>query len=82
MSADKKIIEFNNRGLLNISPDNFKALIHFKSLRALADPGEAVGLLAAQVNFKLILGYNDIPLVRGRALYSDDLEYLSFCWKR
>lgn len=33
----------------DLSGDKFESLIHFKCLRALADPGEAVGLLAAQV---------------------------------
>ena len=31
------------------SVEKFESVVQFKSLRALADPGEAVGLLAAQV---------------------------------
>ena len=33
----------------DLPPDEFRSLVHFKCLRALTDPGEAVGLLAAQV---------------------------------
>ena len=32
-----------------VSGDKFTSLVQLKCLRALADPGEAVGLLAAQV---------------------------------
>lgn len=32
-----------------LSPEKFESLIQFKYLRSLAQPGEAVGLLAAQV---------------------------------
>ena len=32
-----------------MTPEKFQNLVQFKCLRALADPGEAVGLLAAQV---------------------------------
>ena len=35
-----------------LSVERFYTIVQFKSLRALADPGEAVGLLAAQVRFE------------------------------
>ena len=35
--------------LSKLSEERFYTIVQFKSLRALADPGEAVGLLAAQV---------------------------------
>ena len=33
-----------------LTADKLKTLVQFKCLRALCDPGEAVGLLAAQVH--------------------------------
>ena len=32
-----------------VSAEKFESLVYFKCLRALAEPGESVGLLAAQV---------------------------------
>jgi len=34
---------------LKLSPKKFQSLVQFKCLRALVDPGEAIGLLASQV---------------------------------
>ena len=34
-----------------VTTDKLKTLVQFKCLRALCDPGEAVGLLAAQVQY-------------------------------
>jgi hypothetical protein len=35
---------------VKVSSEMFESLVHFKCLRTLADPGEAMGLLAAQVS--------------------------------
>lgn len=34
---------------LKLTPKKFQSLVQFKCLRALVDPGEAIGLLASQV---------------------------------
>ncbi len=39
----------------SLSPEKFEGLVLFKCLRALVDPGEAVGLLAAQVSVEICI---------------------------
>ena len=35
---------------VKVTPDKFKSLVQLKCLRSIVEPGEAVGLLAAQVH--------------------------------
>ncbi len=73
-----------------VKEKQFESLVNFKCLRALADPGEAVGLLAAQVRGSgltklMIIAFSSffVPLpytVYRRAIDSNDIEYFSFRW--
>ena len=44
------VFSWSCRNSSKLSVERFYTIVQFKSLRALADPGEAVGLLAAQVS--------------------------------
>ena len=55
-----------------LSHVKFKSLVMLKSLRALTDPGEAVGLLAAQVNWTVrLLSVMHVDLTEGEVVNDD-----------
>ena len=41
---------------MEVTPDKFKSLVQLKCLRSVVEPGEAVGLLAAQVVERALVG--------------------------
>ena len=44
------------RDVVEVTPNKFKSLVQLKCLRSVAEPGEAVGLLAAQVVDRTLMG--------------------------
>lgn len=63
----------------------FENMFKYKAMKSLCAPGEPVGLLAAQVKFALIFldrKANKFLIVNWGAFNSDDIKYLSLCWKR
>lgn len=68
-----------------LSVEKFESLIHFKYLQSLAQPGEAVGLLASQVQaveVKLCLIQLCVGPVHRRTVHTNDIEHIPLCRQR